>query len=103
SRRLPSQLFMLLRCVELIQFFFFFFSVTTPTEIYTLSLHDALPICAASTVSTASWWHTPVNGVLARRSRAKRRHAAKRHACISVASISITSRVKTYSSVRFHV
>src|SRR5690349_24252665 len=26
-------------------FFFFFFSVTATTEIYTLSLHDALPIC----------------------------------------------------------
>src|SRR5438034_5183320 len=26
-------------------FFFFFFNDTPPTEIYTLSLHDALPIC----------------------------------------------------------
>src|SRR5437868_10502010 len=26
-------------------FFFFFFTGTAPTEIYTLSLHDALPIC----------------------------------------------------------
>src|SRR3712207_8834723 len=26
----------------------FFFNDTAPTEIYTLSLHDALPICAAS-------------------------------------------------------
>src|SRR5205807_8801586 len=25
---------------------FFFFTKTAPTEIYTLSLHDALPICA---------------------------------------------------------
>src|SRR5690349_23180902 len=25
----------------------FFFNATAPTEIYTLSLHDALPICAA--------------------------------------------------------
>src|SRR5205823_12770525 len=25
--------------------FLFFFNATTPTEIYTLSLHDALPIC----------------------------------------------------------
>src|SRR5260370_34585173 len=25
--------------------FFFFFNDTAPTEIYTLSLHDALPIC----------------------------------------------------------
>src|SRR5947208_5485459 len=26
-------------------FFSFFFNATPPTEIYTLSLHDALPIC----------------------------------------------------------
>src|SRR2546430_17404888 len=28
-------------------FFFFFFNDTATTEIYTLSLHDALPICEA--------------------------------------------------------
>src|SRR3989454_1236222 len=28
-------------------FFFFFFNDTATTEIYTLSLHDALPICRA--------------------------------------------------------
>src|SRR5256885_5865539 len=30
-------------------FFFFFFNDTATTEIYTLSLHDALPICTAKT------------------------------------------------------
>src|SRR2546429_3545643 len=30
----------------LFYFFFFFFNDTATTEIYTLSLHDALPICA---------------------------------------------------------
>src|ERR1022692_1976228 len=30
-------------------FFFFFFNDTATTEIYTLSLHDALPICIAIT------------------------------------------------------
>src|SRR2546429_10018166 len=29
-------------------FFFFFFNDTATTEIYTLSLHDALPICASA-------------------------------------------------------
>src|SRR2546430_17440547 len=29
-------------------FFFFFFNDTATTEIYTLSLHDALPICVRS-------------------------------------------------------
>src|SRR6266511_6099108 len=31
-------------CVLLTSFFFFFFNDTATTEIYTLSLHDALPI-----------------------------------------------------------
>src|SRR3712207_8710484 len=32
--------------------FFFFFNDTATTEIYTLSLHDALPISSASSVRT---------------------------------------------------
>src|SRR2546429_8857508 len=36
--------FFLLRFVPLSNFFFFFFNDTATTEIYTLSLHDALPI-----------------------------------------------------------
>src|SRR3712207_7302969 len=35
-------------------FFFFFFNDTATTEIYTLSLHDALPILRASTTSIRS-------------------------------------------------
>src|SRR2546426_9310108 len=35
-------------------FFFFFFNDTATTEIYTLSLHDALPICAR-TLSKSCW------------------------------------------------
>src|SRR5438046_6884007 len=31
--------------LSLRSFLFFFFNDTAPTEIYTLSLHDALPIC----------------------------------------------------------
>src|SRR6266568_8597185 len=33
--------------------FFFFFNDTATTEIYTLSLHDALPSCIAR---SRSWW-----------------------------------------------
>src|SRR2546426_5759935 len=40
---LHSIFFCLFAC--LIFFFFFFFNDTATTEIYTLSLHDALPIC----------------------------------------------------------
>src|SRR3970282_2975908 len=34
---------------------FFFFNDTATTEIYTLSLHDALPISSAASVPGASW------------------------------------------------
>src|SRR5438445_8111702 len=34
--------------VSFISYFSFFFNDTATTEIYTLSLHDALPICSAS-------------------------------------------------------
>src|SRR2546427_10612970 len=38
---------LLLVCVFLLLSFFFFFNDTATTEIYTLSLHDALPICSS--------------------------------------------------------
>src|SRR5256885_6545597 len=41
-------------------YFFFFFNDTATTEIYTLSLHDALPISAIA--SSTSW---PIVGCLA--------------------------------------
>src|SRR2546430_7764216 len=43
-------------------FYFFFFNDTATTEIYTLSLHDALPICApnlAPSDGLESRWHAP--------------------------------------------
>src|SRR2546430_7759382 len=39
-------------------FFFFFFNDTATTEIYTLSLHDALPICCPSADLCNRCWHT---------------------------------------------
>ena len=35
-------------------FFFFFFNDTATTEIYTLSLHDALPICSGGVSGTVA-------------------------------------------------
>src|SRR3954462_16043511 len=40
-------------------FLFFFFNATATTEIYTLSLHDALPICDAETVDTSDTTSAP--------------------------------------------
>src|SRR5947209_18786389 len=37
---------------ELSSYFFFFFNDTATTEIYTLSLHDALPISVAFNIGT---------------------------------------------------
>src|SRR2546427_36831 len=39
--------------------FFFFFNDTATTEIYTLSLHDALPICTANGAATPLKTITP--------------------------------------------
>src|SRR5256885_17174492 len=50
-------------------FFFFFFNDTATTEIYTLSLHDALPISTSScraTTSSGSISATPVRSRAAR-------------------------------------
>src|SRR2546430_17481190 len=45
-RHVTSLLFCIHTCHVII--FFFFFNDTATTEIYTLSLHDALPICCHS-------------------------------------------------------
>src|SRR5438034_10155840 len=37
----------------ILHFIFFFFNDTATTEIYTLSLHDALPICDAGEIDAA--------------------------------------------------
>src|SRR5258707_7740577 len=47
-------------------FFFFFFNDTATTEIYTLSLHDALPISRPSTTTTATSSATSRAGCSAR-------------------------------------
>src|SRR5207248_10585715 len=46
--RVSSLLFVFLILFSSSFFFFFFFNDTATTEIYTLSLHDALPICLKS-------------------------------------------------------
>src|SRR5256885_2451622 len=42
----PARMYCIVCIVFLVSFFFFFFNDTATTEIYTLSLHDALPISA---------------------------------------------------------
>src|SRR5438477_213909 len=49
-------------CSVLFVYFLFFFNDTATTEIYTLSLHDALPIC-----TFFQWLHTEPEGAAAQR------------------------------------
>src|SRR6266496_6697156 len=47
-------------CMHVFCFFFFFFNDTATTEIYTLSLHDALPIrCRWGRTTRAGGWAAP--------------------------------------------
>src|SRR2546422_9628739 len=48
----------LLMLVLVLFFYFFFFNDTATTEIYTLSLHDALPICWARPGRASATWPT---------------------------------------------
>src|SRR5437660_3988552 len=62
-RHLPIHLLFFLIHTSLV--FFFFFNDTATTEIYTLSLHDALPIsrrscgCGCSSATIPGWRSTP--------------------------------------------
>src|ERR1039457_7421896 len=48
--------------------FFFFFNDTATTEIYTLSLHDALPIYTRGVVAWNGYWSPELPGQLDRKS-----------------------------------
>src|SRR2546429_4501231 len=49
--------FLCVGIIRIISFFFFFFNDTATTEIYTLSLHDALPIsCSSGSPNVWSAW-----------------------------------------------
>src|SRR5690349_24429039 len=52
-------------------FFFFFFNATATTEIYTLSLHDALPISLATWTNRLSPGYISAGFVSARRKRSE--------------------------------
>src|SRR6266700_7442991 len=55
-------------CVLSIFFFFFFFNDTATTEIYTLSLHDALPIRCGAGRARRTWPAPPPCGATDRKS-----------------------------------
>src|SRR6266540_7480970 len=59
-------------------FFFFFFNDTATTEIYTLSLHDALPISSPSTTARPAVMYSKANPFrLARSARRSEEHTSE--------------------------
>src|SRR5437660_7869753 len=60
-----------LSCLAISCFLFFFFNDTATTEIYTLSLHDALPICSPSPAPSFSAYCAPVRWSPARLTRSE--------------------------------
>src|SRR6266496_4893348 len=90
-------------------FFFFFFNDTATTEIYTLSLHDALPISAPLAVLRASLLLPPASPPaegrdatpLRRRDRKSTRLNSS-HVEISYAVFCLKKKKKTKKRVTFH-
>src|SRR5438552_12454669 len=72
-------------CIELTHplnlytIYFFFLYATPPTEIYTLSLHDALPISAGPRGTWCRSGRRPATSRRARRSRTRRRARSEEH------------------------
>src|SRR5437762_14217675 len=77
--------------------FFFFFNDTPTTEIYTLSLHDALPICRATTSSSprcAASRRRPPRSPGARARDRKSTRLNSSHRCISYAVFCLKKKKK---------
>src|SRR2546430_12629584 len=80
--------------------FFFFFNDTATTEIYTLSLHDALPICSKQKAEDP---HAPQRW--ARSPRAPDRKSTRlnsSHSQISYAVFCLKKKTKKYNVSKFH-
>src|SRR5258707_15885094 len=77
-------------------FFFFFFNDTATTEIYTLSLHDALPICPGALPGHAHAAHQRDPDRLARQQLADRKSTRlnSSHANISYAVFCLKKKKK---------
>src|SRR3712207_8349010 len=99
--------------VQLYFVFFFFFNDTATTEIYTLSLHDALPICCVCTPSRQWPDDWPTRADTATRCRLPTPRCAlnplgdrkstrlnSSHANISYAVFCLKKKKKTYNATR---
>src|SRR5437879_13785639 len=82
-------------------FFFFFFNDTAPTEIYTLSLHDALPICLTRHRQIELFHHVTSQNIgnanaelIGRNSDRKSTRLNSSHRCISYAVFCLKKKKK---------
>src|SRR5256886_17407203 len=76
---------------------FFFFNDTATTEIYTLSLHDALPISTPH--GKLARGATPSRSATSCGSPVPRRCASRSHAAVSIRSEEHTSELQSQSNI----
>src|SRR2546430_9201108 len=81
-------------------FFFFFFNDTATTEIYTLSLHDALPICIHS--GCQSGWTSAHDGQVVLRQDRKSTRLNSSHSQISYAVFCLKKKKKHKMQTTIH-
>src|SRR3974390_3588482 len=79
-----------------LSFFFFFFNDTATTEIYTLSLHDALPISPISPIYTRSFIGTAFRRTSRRDRKSTRLNSS--HLYISYAVFCLKKKKKYYKN-----
>src|SRR2546422_2758366 len=88
-------------CLSLSVFFFFFFNDTATTEIYTLSLHDALPISTGKLPNSDFAWASsgePLAGAIDRKST----RLNSSHGYISYAVFCLKKKKRNPSNLRTH-
>src|SRR5260221_1474769 len=80
-----------MHAAALLLFFFFFFNDTATTEIYTLSLHDALPISPVPSPTTPStvWWRRPMQRPARTRARWRDRKSTRLNSSHTVISYAV--------------
>src|SRR5260221_9894614 len=79
--------------------FFFFFNDTATTEIYTLSLHDALPILSAQPSKSAAVLPTWITATMPRRVAAAHTRSHEGCPCDTARSEEHTSELQSHSDL----
>src|SRR5438876_7571120 len=88
---------MLFLCLECVVWFFFFFNDTATTEIYTLSLHDALPISPPALGGAYWYFDRVVLGMVGAREDRKSTRLNSSHPSISYAVFCLKKKKPHYS------